>query len=201
VAHQWYGELLDYLARHEEAVAQMKRALELDPVSVPVMKNYGMILLHARKFTEAEAILRRTIEMDAKQPYLHLHLASTLAELGRYDEAIAECRIEAQGSEGPLARSGEQISELYVASRTGKKDIVAKHLAALEGAELLKLNAFLAAYVYGLAGVREKMYVELERAIKERARWTLMMNFSPAFDAYRKEERFQQLRKKIGFPD
>lgn len=202
VTHQWYGELLDYLARHDEAVAQMKRALELDPVSVPVMKNYGMILLHARRFTEAEAILRRTIEMDTKQPYLHLHLATTLAELGRYDEAIKECRIEAEGTgDSPLARSGETVSELYVAARTGKKDVVAKHLATLEGAKLLELNAFLAAYVYGLAGVREKMYEELERAIRERARWTLMMNFSPAFDAYRKEPRFQELRRRIGFPD
>ena len=201
VTHQWYGELLDYLARHDEAVAQMKRATELDPVSVPVMKNYGAILLHARRFAEAEAVLRRTVEMDTKQPYLHLHLANAIAEQGRYEEAMEECRVEARGNEGVVARAGEVVSYVYVAARTGHVDIAKKHLASLEGSELLRSNAYLGAYVYGLTGEREKMYTELERAIRERARWTLMMNFSPAFDAYRKEERFQALRKKIGFAD
>lgn len=201
VAHQWYAELLDYLARWDEAVAQMKLALEKDPVSVPVLKNYGAVLLHARRYQEAEAILRRTVEMDTKQPYLHLHLAMTLAELQRYDEAIAECRIEGAAAEGPLAKSGELVSELYVAARTGRKDMIAKVYAELEGSELLRVQPFLAGYVYGLAGVPEKMYPALERAIAERARWTLLVNYSPAFDAYRKEPRFQALRKKIGLPD
>lgn len=201
VTHQWYGELLDYLARHDEAVAEMKRATELDPVSVPVMKNYGAILLHARRFAEAEAVLKRTVEMDTKQPYLHLHLANAIAEQGRYEEAMEECRIEAKGAEGVVARAGEVVSYVYVAARAGHPDIAKKHVATLEGSELLKSNAYLGAYVYGLTGEREKMYTELERAIRERARWTMMMNFSPAFDAYRKEERFQALRKKIGFAD
>jgi serine/threonine-protein kinase len=200
VAHQWYGELLDYLARWDEAIAQMRLALEIDPVSVPVHKNFGMVLLHARRFAEAETVLRRTVEMDTKQPYLHLHLGMTLAEMGRYEESLEELRIEAAGAEAPLLQQGALVTQLYAAARTGRKEIATRLLHQLEGSALMKIQPFLAGYAYALAGRPDKMYPELERAVTERARWTLLVNVSPAFDAYRREERFQALRRRIGFP-
>lgn len=58
-AHQWYGELLSYLGRFEESFAEFRRALEIDPLSLPVNWNYGVSLNNARRSDEAIAQLKR----------------------------------------------------------------------------------------------------------------------------------------------
>jgi Tfp pilus assembly protein PilF len=49
-AHQWYGELLSCAGRFDEAAAEFRRALELEPLSLPINWDYGRFFYHSRQF-------------------------------------------------------------------------------------------------------------------------------------------------------
>ena len=64
-AHQWYGNgPLDSLGRFEEAIAETKRAVELDPLSPIINTDRSYPLYYARRYDEAMAQARKTIELD-----------------------------------------------------------------------------------------------------------------------------------------
>jgi Tfp pilus assembly protein PilF len=64
-ARQWYSEFLSRLGRHDEALAEVKKAYELDPFSPAVNMNVGLRYLNARRYDEAAAQFKRLIESRA----------------------------------------------------------------------------------------------------------------------------------------
>ena len=64
-AHQWYAETgLGLLGQFEEAIAEARRALELDPLSLVINADLGTTLTSARRYDQAIEQLRKTVEMD-----------------------------------------------------------------------------------------------------------------------------------------
>jgi len=89
-AYQWYGEMLSYLGRHEEALAQMQSALELDPLSLIINVWRGNSLFYARRYNEAIAQLKKTLELDAGFAKTHKILANLHQVKSNYAEAVEE---------------------------------------------------------------------------------------------------------------
>ena len=88
-AHQWYAFLLAALGRHGEAIAQARQARELDPLSLVINADLGMVLCFARD-PAAEEQLRRTLELDPSFSYARFELGFSLQQQGRLEEAVAE---------------------------------------------------------------------------------------------------------------
>src|SRR5262245_2782271 len=64
-AHQWYGNgPLDSLGRFDEAIAETKRAVELDPLSPFINTDRAYSLYSARRYDEAMAQAKKTVELD-----------------------------------------------------------------------------------------------------------------------------------------
>ena len=63
-AHQWYAELLSPLGRHEEAIKEMQYARELDPLSMIINHNLGMVYYFAQKYDEAELFFKEALTLD-----------------------------------------------------------------------------------------------------------------------------------------
>src|SRR5262249_18731964 len=80
--------------RSEEALAEMKRALELDPLSIYDNTNLGWHLHMARRLDEAIEQFRKTIEMDQSFAQAHLWLGQAYETKQIYEEAISEFRKE-----------------------------------------------------------------------------------------------------------
>src|SRR5262249_46454209 len=89
-AHQWYGELLSHLARHEESLAELRRALEIDPLSLIINVWYGNSLFYSRRYNDAIAQLKKTLELDAGFAWTHQSLANAYQARGNYAEAVKE---------------------------------------------------------------------------------------------------------------
>ena len=101
--HQWYAESgLAALGRFDEAIAEMKRALELDPLSVIINADVGTVLCTAGRYDEAIEQLRKTLEMDPDFYYAHWNLGQALELKGRTEEAIAEYQKAATLNDDPL---------------------------------------------------------------------------------------------------
>jgi tetratricopeptide (TPR) repeat protein len=64
MAREWYAEYLAALGRHEEALAEIQKAQQLDPLSVPVNRAAGWVLFFGRHYDEAIEELRKALVMD-----------------------------------------------------------------------------------------------------------------------------------------
>ncbi len=63
-AHQWYAELLSAEGRHEQAIAEIERARQLDPLSLIIQSVDGYIYYNARRYDEAIARCRAVLSRD-----------------------------------------------------------------------------------------------------------------------------------------
>ena len=89
--HQQYGNnTLSALGRFDEAIAEGKRAVELDPLSLVINADLGMNYCYARRYDEAISQLRKTLEMDPGYYYAHVDLGQVLAAKRAFGEAISE---------------------------------------------------------------------------------------------------------------
>ena len=113
LAHDWYGYCLAEVGRFDEAYAELKQALELDPLSVAINSDLGSYFYWSRQFDKAIEQLQKTLELDheARPPRVFLILsyaqksqfvealnqAQKLKETIAYVDALAGQRKEAQG--------------------------------------------------------------------------------------------------------
>ncbi len=88
LAHNSYGVALAATGRVEEAIAQYKRAIELNPRFPDAHNNFGSTLVAIRRYDEAAVHFRKALEIDPKHAGAHSNLGALLAQLGRIDEAI-----------------------------------------------------------------------------------------------------------------
>jgi TolB-like protein/class 3 adenylate cyclase/Tfp pilus assembly protein PilF len=90
-AYYWYGwTFFIPLGRFDEGIAQIKRAIELDPLSAIYYANLAESYRMARRYPEAIAQARKTIELEQGFSYGHGVLGSAFDVSGQFDQAISE---------------------------------------------------------------------------------------------------------------
>jgi tetratricopeptide (TPR) repeat protein len=91
-AHHWYGECLSVTGRPAEALAELERALSLDPLSPQIRAQTGLQLYRMRRYDAAIARLRKTLDLHPRSAQAHDWLARTYLLKGMHTEAITEWR-------------------------------------------------------------------------------------------------------------
>jgi serine/threonine-protein kinase len=194
-AHQWYSEFLTAMGRHGEALAEIKRAQELDPLSPIISAVRGRALYFARRYDPAGEQCRKVVEADPKFSAAHLFLGRIYVQQKKYEEAVAEFK-EAR----KLANSTATLAELgHAYAAWGKKAEARKILDELE--KLAKKSyvspARLALIHIGL-GDKAKAFPLLERAFTERSDAMPFLKVEPRFDGLHSDPRFAALVKRVG---
>ena len=196
-AHQWYAvHYLTPTGRLEEALAEARRAQQLDPLS-PVFNAFvGATLLFARRYDEAIEECRKTIDLYPEFGVGHWYLGRAYLQKGLFREALAELRDAVRLSgESPLMQG--TLAFAYAAS--GDR---AKARAML--AELMRLRAEHYASAVDLAmthaalGEREEAFRWLDEAAAERAFHLVYLKVWPELDVLRPDPRFAEMVKRIG---
>ncbi len=114
-AHHWYGYYLMLTGRIKEGEAELRRALELDPLSPVINANVGMALYFGRQYEAAIAHWQKALEMHRNYKLLHDYLAVAHVVRGAYDEGIAELeRLRSQPGAG--AWETAILAHAYVAN-------------------------------------------------------------------------------------
>jgi TolB-like protein/Flp pilus assembly protein TadD len=198
-AHHWLGNsLFVTLGRFDEAIAEGKRAVELDPLSLIINADLGSTLLIARRYDEAIAQLQRTLKLDVNFAYAHWNLGEAFYLRGDLPGAIAELERADALDDDP------EITALLGAAyaKAGQRE---KALACLEKLKQIQTQRFvrnyLFSFLYAALGDNASALNYLEKADNDgETPDTTWMKVDPLFDPLRGEPRFQKLVAKL-FPD
>ncbi len=192
-AHHWYAMFLAGRGRSEEAMREIKRAEDLDPLSLIIRANVGTIEYFGRHYDRAIAQEQKVLEADPGFVQARRKLAFALEAAGLEQEAVGEwLRVEEQlgASQAHLAayRNAVAISGLK-----------GYWLQALEvdkgesGGEAGALSSY-----YARLGETEQALLWLERAIDQRAPWLVYAKVTPVYDNLRNDPRFGALLQRLG---
>ncbi|HLC12109.1 MAG TPA: tetratricopeptide repeat protein [Chthoniobacterales bacterium] len=195
--HEWYAiHYLTATGRLEEAVQEMKKALELEPASLIMNTFMGATLYYAGRYDEAVDQCRRTIEMDPNFAVAHWHLGLAYEQKQVFDAAIEEFQKAVSLSGGsPLMKAA--LGHAYAKSQ--KKDEANKILGELN--ELSKqeyVSSYEVATIYVALGDNEQAFQLLEKAYAEHSFHLVRLNVSPHFKAISSDPRFQDLVHSVG---
>jgi serine/threonine-protein kinase len=195
--HHWYGLFLIILGRHEEAVRELTRALEIDSLSLIINTKLGVTYYYGRKYEPAIAQLRKTIELDPRFPLAHLYLGLCYEQLGKFQDAIAEFQKGLQLGENPWFSA----SLIHAYGRSGRWPEAQKELEKLQEASKTKfVSPYFLATAYAGLDNKEKAFQWLETAYRDRVDWMTYLKVDPEFDSLRSDPRFTDLLRRIGLP-
>lgn len=195
-AHHWFGDgPLMALATTDRSIAEGKRSVELDPLSLINNSDLGWDYLNARRYDEAVAQWRKTIEIDSHFYLAHYYLGEGLQLQGKLTEAIAEYRTAVELNDDPLALA--LLGQAH--ARAGQKDAAQKILARLtEEAKSRYVSGYSFALVCLGLGDKEGAIDALERAYRNGEGADIyIIRVDPFMDELRGDPRFEALAEKI----
>jgi tetratricopeptide (TPR) repeat protein len=180
----------------EEAVQEMKKALELEPTSLVMNTFMGATLYYAGRYDEAIDQCRRTIQMDPNFAVAHWHLGLAYEQKQVLDAATEEFKKAISLSGGsPLMRAA--LGRAYAKSQ--KKHEANEMLNELnELAKRQYVSAYEVAKIYVALGNSEQAFQLLEKAYAEHSFHLANLNVCPQFKSVRSDPRFQDLVQRIG---
>jgi TolB-like protein/DNA-binding winged helix-turn-helix (wHTH) protein/tetratricopeptide (TPR) repeat protein len=193
-AHHWYAWHLSLLGRFDDAIAEMKKAQNLDPLSLIINADLAELLVLAHHYDESIAQSRKTIEMDPNFALAHNQLAQAYLQEHIYDEAVTELKKAVQlSADSPTCIAN--LARAYVAS--GKRSEAERLLGDLKKrSNAAYSNAPEIAIVYLSLGDTDQAMNWLEKGYEERFNPGVLLR--PGFDPLRSDSRFQNLLRRIG---
>jgi TolB-like protein/DNA-binding winged helix-turn-helix (wHTH) protein/Flp pilus assembly protein TadD len=193
-AHHWYAWHLSLLGRYDQALAEMRKAENLDPLSLIINADLAELLVLAHSDEESIQQSRKTIEMDPNFALAHNQLAQAYLQKHMYDEAVAELKTAVQVSGGGPAFIAN-LARAYVAS--GKRSEAVKLLDHLKKRSKPDYsNASEIAVIYASLGDADQAMNWLEKGYNERFNPGVLLR--PGFNPLRSDPRFQNLVHRIG---
>ncbi len=195
-AHHWYAWHLSLLGRNEEAIAEMRKAENLDPLSLIIDADLAELLLIAGFYDESIQQSRKVIEMDPNFAFAHNQLGQAYLQNDMPGEAVAELKKAAQLS-GGSPTSLANLARACVA--VGNRSEAEKILSDLKKRSNPNYSySPEIAVIYVALGDRDQAMNWLEKGYRERFNPGVLLR--PGFDPLRSDPRFQDLVSRIGLP-
>ena len=194
-AHQWYALELAGMGRMTDALREINRAQELDPLSLIANVNAGWIFYHARQYDRALEQIRKSLDMDPTFARGHWAISEPLEQQQKYQQATTELEKARQIDETPIMLA--LLGHLYaVTGKTSDARRIVTQLNALS--KQAYLDPYFLAEIHTALGDRDQAFQELEKAYEQRSSWLVWLKVEPKFDSLRDDARYTSLLKRIG---
>jgi len=195
-AHHWYARLtLVMIGDLDHAMAEAKRAYELDPVSAIIHADMGGVNLAARRYDEAIQQLRATLEVDPGFYWAHRWLGMALELKGDTEDAIAEYKRAIELDDDPT--SSAFLAHAYASS--GREKEARQILVQLtERAKTHYVQPYAFALVHLGLGEKEQALHWLEEGVQGAGATFLQFIKTDAFfDPLRGDRRFEAVVQEV----
>ncbi len=190
----WYSHLLTASGRFEEALAQLERACECDPLAPAVQTTLGMALYYARHFDRAEDCCRKVLAVDPSFAFARSFVGRIYRAQGNFDAAVEELRIASRALPHALGCLAGALRSL------GRER---EAVRACEELERLSRTHYLSPLVFAASAHlsdHETRLRALRLAFDEREGTVPLLNVDPMTDDLRSDPAFQALIDRLGLP-
>jgi serine/threonine protein kinase/Tfp pilus assembly protein PilF len=198
--HKLYSLYLAVLGRHQEALSEIKRAVELDPLNLKYNDNLGQEYDAGRQYDLAIEQFKKVIEMDPSFASAHGNLSYTCLQMGRQDMWLEEWKkAAALSNDKEDAAIADEVAKVY--ARSGF------HAALVKSVELYRelakrryVDPGYIGYQYARLGDKNQAFAWLEKAYAEKAGSIQYIKTAHAMDPLRTDPRYTDLLKRMGLP-
>jgi TolB-like protein/DNA-binding winged helix-turn-helix (wHTH) protein/Flp pilus assembly protein TadD len=194
-AHQWYAVNLAVTDRMDAALAELRHAQELDPLSLIISADIGELLGGARRYEEAVAQFQSTLKMDPNFLLAHLDLASVFIYQRKYAEAADHARKALELAPGSLWAECVLGSAYALGGQTDKAQ---KMMESIQHSSHNKEAALHLAIIATGLGDKDEAFRWLQVARDQRSGGLILMKITPYWDPLRSDPRFASLLHDVG---
>jgi len=195
-AHHWYSRYLRGVGRPDEAFREIKRAEELDPLSLVIINNVAENYIDRGDLNAAARESQRLIDLDPSFWPGHQTLAIVLVKQGRYADALSEAKksVEyANRSNAPLALLG------HVYARMGRQSEAEAVIIELEKRfDDKQADGRDVAVVYAGMEDKNKAFDWLEKSFKDRSVFLVFLKLEPLLESLQSDPRWNDLERRVG---
>jgi serine/threonine protein kinase/tetratricopeptide (TPR) repeat protein len=195
-ARQALAECLTMTQRFGEAIAEMERALDLDPLSLHMNAAVGMHNYFARRYADAIKHARQAIELDPSFFPANIFLGLGYQASGELKEAVAELQLAQELSGGITLVTATLAGALAASGQEAEASAILTELEEVGLTRYVPQTPVAAAYA--CKGDLKEALSRLERAGDERCVWLpYALASDPRFDGLRNEPRFCSLARRV----
>jgi len=195
-ARQWLASLLAATGRTDEALAEANRARDLDPFSPIIVSHPSWISYLARDAEGTAREARRTLKLDPNFLPARRYLALAYDLQGKYNEALTEFQAITNSRGSVLIKA--EIGHAY--AKAGRREEALRMIDELQHSTGERhVSPFHFALIYAGLGENGRAIEMLNQAVEERAERLVWLKADPRFDGLRKDPRFNEILKRIGF--
>jgi tetratricopeptide (TPR) repeat protein len=197
--HNHYATFLLTQGRFDDAFSEIRRALDLDPLSTRYISALGQTYYFARRYNEAIGQYRQALELDPKDALVHELLGDAYQRVGDERGALAEWRtaLTLRGD----AAVAKRISEISAtrgfaaAVRALAQSKLERCIRQQNRGEFVPAIDYAGAYIS--LNQAEKGIEWLEKASHERNRFVFFLSTDPFYDSLRGDARFDAIAKSV----
>ncbi|MBW1936541.1 MAG: protein kinase [Deltaproteobacteria bacterium] len=194
--HGEYAWYLMVIGRFEEAISAAKLAVELDPLAFLTTRTLAYVYYCARQYDLALEQYQQMTDLMPNDPRLYRELAMVYEQVGRYEDAV-RARQKAMTLSGDPPEEIESLGRAF--SESGPKGYWMWHLERLKG-QYDRYPDTTARY-YTQLGDKDQALAWLERAYEKHGSHMHRLKVQPWWDPLRSDPRFQDLLRRMNFPD
>jgi len=192
-AHHWFGNsLLEAIGDFDRSIAEMKRAVELDPLSIAINVDLGVAYYFAGRYPEGIAQVRKALDLDPNSYYAHYNLGEVLEVSGDLPGAISEYEksVALDNDPYPLALLG------HAQALNGNSDAARKILQRMAASSRYTPDYSVGLVYLGLGDKKQAMDW-FEKSFAKRQPDMNTIRFDPLLKPLHGDPRFEQLAQKI----
>ena len=193
-AHDGYAMLLCERGRFDEAIEQITKAGEIDPLSLIIAVHAGWPFYFARDYESATRRFRKALELDENFIPAHGWLGMALGQQHRYTEALDAFKRALEVDRVPILMAMLGHTHAIAGHRAQAEEV----LTALEyEAQSRYISAYDMAVIHAGLGDTPAALRELARAYEERSAWMVFLAVDPRLDPLREEAAFRELAARL----